>query len=203
MISDVLSDAVDEIRHYQREWPDNYSPLDPAIKTVCEVMDALRLHLDTPPGPPLREPLHDLQTAIARLDLSVIRAARRKLLEDWRKSGRSSKGTKKDSRCRVDIAILLFCPPWFELQDYDLNGAGLRALAAGLNERLCSAAAVLDKLQADGWLIKVVNSNLEAQHPEVNTHAQAVDRLRRLGIEEGAILDIAEWSALGERLSPP
>ena len=86
MISDTLFEARDEIRHYQREWPDNYASLAPAINTVCEVMDAMRHYLDTPPVPFLRAVLHDLQAAIGRLDLSVVRAARERLFEDSRKA---------------------------------------------------------------------------------------------------------------------
>jgi hypothetical protein len=86
MISDVLSEAVVEIRTYQ-DRDTGYASLAPAINTVCEVMDALRQYLDSPPAPFLREPLHALQAAIGRLDVSVIRAARHRLAEDWRKGG--------------------------------------------------------------------------------------------------------------------
>lgn len=48
MISDVLSEAVDEIDRYLCELPDVYGD-DPEIKSVRDEMDALRVRLDTPP----------------------------------------------------------------------------------------------------------------------------------------------------------
>src|SRR4051794_31774496 len=83
-----------------------------------------------------------------------------------------------DSHSRADLAIHLFSLPGYELQDYDLSGAGVRAFASDLAGRLCSAAVLIDKLQADGWLLTVFKSNLEARHPEVRTHDEAVRRLR-------------------------
>ena len=102
----------------------------------------------------------------------------------------------------VDIAICLFFLPEIELQEYDLTGVGLRRYAADLDQRLRDVGAVVDRLRGDGWAVKVVANNLEARHPEVSTHAQAVARLKRLHIEEDAITDIAEWSDQGERLTP-
>lgn len=97
MISDVLSDAMGEIRVYQRDRDTNYACLAPAINTVCGVMDSLRQYLDTPPAPFLRVPLQDLEVAIGSLDLSVIRAARQRLLEDWRKAGPFNGPPESDS----------------------------------------------------------------------------------------------------------
>ena len=102
----------------------------------------------------------------------------------------------------VDIAICLFFLPEVELQEYELTGAGLRRYAADLGQRLRDVGAVVDRLRGDGWAVRVVANNLEARHPEVSTHAQAVARLKRLKIEEDAITDIAEWSDQGERLTP-
>jgi hypothetical protein len=47
-----------------------------------------------------------------------------------------------------------------------------------------------------------VANNLEARHPEVSAYAEAVARLKRRQIEEGAITDIAGWSDDGKRLGP-
>src|SRR5262245_28005459 len=102
----------------------------------------------------------------------------------------------------VDIAIGLFFLPDVELEEYDLTGAGLREYAADMAERLSNVGAVVDKLWCDGWAVKVVANNLEARHPEVSTYAEAVERLKRLGIEEDAITDIAGWSDEGKRLWP-
>lgn len=102
----------------------------------------------------------------------------------------------------VDIAIHLFGLPEFEIQSYDLTGSGIREFAADLRQRLGAVADVVEKLRNDGWTVKVVASNLEARHAEVSTHAQAVTRLNRLHIEEEDVTDIAEWSDVGERLTP-
>lgn len=87
MISDVLSEAVSEIRPYQSNSDIMYADLAKAINVVAEVMDSLRHYFDTPPFPFLHDGLQDLQMAIAGLDLSEIRTARQKLTEDWRTAG--------------------------------------------------------------------------------------------------------------------
>ena len=100
----------------------------------------------------------------------------------------------------VDIAICLFFLPEIELQEYDLTGVGLRRYAADLDQRLRGVGAVVDRLRGDGWVVKVVASNLEARHPEVRSHEEALARLKHLDIEEDAITDIAGWSDEGKRL---
>ena len=103
----------------------------------------------------------------------------------------------------VDLAIHLFFPPDIELDEDELTGAGLREYAADLAERLSNVGAVVDKLRGGGWAVKIVRNNLEARHPEVNTYAEAVERLKRLQIEEDRdVTDIAEWSDDGKRLWP-
>ena len=49
MISDVLFDAIAEIREYQRAMPQVYDNLRVEIARVIVVMDELRVKLDTPP----------------------------------------------------------------------------------------------------------------------------------------------------------
>ena len=51
MLSDTLFDAVQEIRWYQREYPQLYDHLRSDIERVVQAMDALRRLLDTPPAP--------------------------------------------------------------------------------------------------------------------------------------------------------
>ena len=103
----------------------------------------------------------------------------------------------------VDIAICLFFLPEVELQEYDLTGAGLRRYAADLDQRLRDVGAVVDKLRGDGWAVNVVANNLEARHPQVKTYAEAVERLRRLDLEQDRdVTDIAEWSDDRNRLWP-
>ena len=62
MISDVLFEAVEELRRYQREFR-CYDGLEPEINQVIIVMDALRKKLDEPPerdanGNYVEEPKH-------------------------------------------------------------------------------------------------------------------------------------------------
>jgi hypothetical protein len=103
----------------------------------------------------------------------------------------------------VDVAIHLFFLPDIELDEYELTSAGLRRYAADLGQRLRDVGAVVDKLRGDGWTVKVVANNLEARHPQVGSYAEAVERLRRLDIEEDRdVTDVAEWSDERERLWP-
>jgi hypothetical protein len=48
MISDVLFDAIEEIRRYQKEFPKCYNSLQLEIARVILVMDELRAKLDNP-----------------------------------------------------------------------------------------------------------------------------------------------------------
>jgi hypothetical protein len=50
MISDVLFDAVEEIRRYQRDMPDAYESMQAEIDAVTTAMDLLRAKLDAPPS---------------------------------------------------------------------------------------------------------------------------------------------------------
>ncbi len=49
MISDVLSDAIHEIKRYQREMPDVYNDHKEKIERAKKVMNDLRIFFDTPP----------------------------------------------------------------------------------------------------------------------------------------------------------
>lgn len=103
----------------------------------------------------------------------------------------------------VDLAIHLFFLPDIELEDYELTAEGIREFAADMGHRIGAVVDVVEKLLDDGWSVKVVANNLEARHPEVTTHAEAVARLKRLQIEEDRdVTDIAEWSDEGKRLWP-
>jgi hypothetical protein len=203
MISDVLSDSLTEIRTYQQDSEAIYDDLKQAISAVCEVMDALRQHLDTPPAPALHDALRGLQAAIGRLDLVEIRDARKRLVETWQEAcGPDIKlGLSRDDAGYVDVAIHLFGTPEFELQDYELTGQGIREYAAHNSGWLAQVAEAVDKLFDDGWTLQVVKNSIEARHPDVRTCDDATSRLRLLGIEE-TVIDVAEWSADGERLTP-
>ena len=102
----------------------------------------------------------------------------------------------------TNIAIHLFGPPEFELDDYELDGQGIREFAADKSAWLGTVADTVDKLIGDGWTVKVVKNSIVARHPEVRTFEDAVNRLRRLQIEDD-VTDVAEWSADGERLTAP
>jgi hypothetical protein len=133
-----------------------------------------------------------------------------KYLADQIHGYRQAEPAKKDNGCLegdsadpgsyVDIAIHLFSSPEFELDDYELTGQGIREYAIASRAWLETVAEAVDKLIADGWNLQVVQNNIDARHPEVLTCEEAAGRLRRLGVED-VVIDIAEWSADGERLT--
>ena len=69
MISDICSDASDQIAEWQRDSPRCYSHLAVEIGNVRHVLDGLRLYLDMLPNDDLREPL---RRALAELDVSAV-----------------------------------------------------------------------------------------------------------------------------------
>lgn len=104
----------------------------------------------------------------------------------------------------VEIAIHLFGLPDYELDDYELSGSGIRKYATTNSEWLGTVADAVDKLIGGGWTVQIVKSNVEARHPEVRTCQEAAERLGLLQIDEDILIDIdiAEFSADGERISP-
>jgi hypothetical protein len=50
MISDILSDAIADIRKCQDELPENYNAMEAEINAVVSIMKVLRVKLDTPPS---------------------------------------------------------------------------------------------------------------------------------------------------------
>jgi hypothetical protein len=78
MISDICSDASDQIQEWQRDCPKWYAELAVEIGNVRLVLDSLRLYLDMqPPGerPPGADPSSPLRRALAELDVSALAAA--------------------------------------------------------------------------------------------------------------------------------
>jgi hypothetical protein len=65
MISDVLSDAVQQIRDYERTYED-YRKIRAEIEIVVSYMDALRFALDLSPGDPWTHPRFDAMLAAIR-----------------------------------------------------------------------------------------------------------------------------------------
>jgi len=49
MLSDTLHDACAEIEQYEREYPDNYKSMAPAIDKIKTVMRALQMSMDLCP----------------------------------------------------------------------------------------------------------------------------------------------------------
>jgi hypothetical protein len=56
MISDIMSDAVDNIRELMLRRPETYQEIAPEIEAVLKQMDSLRSHFDSaPPNVGLRK----------------------------------------------------------------------------------------------------------------------------------------------------
>jgi hypothetical protein len=49
MISDILFQAIDDIRRFQKDMPETYDNLKPQIDALLRQMDRLREYMDTPP----------------------------------------------------------------------------------------------------------------------------------------------------------
>jgi hypothetical protein len=52
MISDVLSEAADDIRNYMQRLPKTYKDVKPRLDQLLTDMDGIRSELDTPPAAP-------------------------------------------------------------------------------------------------------------------------------------------------------
>jgi hypothetical protein len=83
MISDVLSDAVAQIKDYQ-EHPgtkDCYTGIEAEIANVLFVMDSLRMILDLPPmgDPNIAKPVGNVMACLRHLDLKALKSAREAL----------------------------------------------------------------------------------------------------------------------------
>ena len=76
MISNVLSNAIDRIKYYQENYPEDYDRVAAELKVVLVLMEAQRLLLDTGPFSPWgRRQIHRLGQAIREVDLSAVMAA--------------------------------------------------------------------------------------------------------------------------------
>jgi len=72
MISDVLSEAIEQINEYQESSPDSYDGIKDEIDKVKLVMFALQFFLDLPPVEPYHEPMRKIIESIRSLDVSQI-----------------------------------------------------------------------------------------------------------------------------------
>ncbi len=74
MISDILSEAIEHIRDYEKRDPEYYNGLlTEGLNTVLTVMEAMLTALDTPPVPPYEEQGNAILATIQRIDLSELR----------------------------------------------------------------------------------------------------------------------------------
>jgi hypothetical protein len=87
MISDTLSDAVNEIEEYQHRQPKVYGKWQVHIWKVTTVMDALRIWLDCPPFdglyPRYEAARERLLAELARLDVEPLLAAVANMRVSW------------------------------------------------------------------------------------------------------------------------
>jgi hypothetical protein len=103
----------------------------------------------------------------------------------------------------VDVVIHMFGLPDIAIEDYTPPSEQNRELAAPDSQPFGAIAGVAAKLHNDGWGVKLIRNNLEARHPAVSSHAEAVARLNQLHIEGDPRLDYTVWSNEGKRLLPP
>jgi hypothetical protein len=93
----------------------------------------------------------------------------------------------------VVICLPLFGPPGRELEEGDvIRGPRLRQFATELNDRLQKAADTLDRLTTNGWSAKVAMYDVMLSQAGVETHEEAVLRLRELGVAPEELLIIEE-----------
>jgi hypothetical protein len=88
MICDILSDAISDIRDYQKDGlhKDTYEGIRPAIDNVTEMMWSLFVFLeccplegDSPECEAFNAALADVEAEIAKVDLTQLRAAHERL----------------------------------------------------------------------------------------------------------------------------
>ena len=80
MISDVLADAVENVREYRRSYPVAYANLAQEIDNTVAVMDGLRTVLDAAPGI-LEAEVEQIRAALRSLDVSPITTAKDHLVK--------------------------------------------------------------------------------------------------------------------------
>jgi hypothetical protein len=105
------------------------------------------------------------------------------------------------------MAVIIDLPLFLRFEDEvfesdKVTPRELRDLAEDLRGRLLQAAEVLERLQQDGWEAEAALDCLSLGHPKVGTEAQAVRRLRRLGIDPGLLVihELDEEESDGQRV---
>jgi hypothetical protein len=93
----------------------------------------------------------------------------------------------------VTVCLPLFGNPGHELEEgAPASSKDLRALADAMRERLYQAADSLDQLTADGWSGYYAMFDVILTHTQVNTHEQAEERLRAVGIDPAQLLIVED-----------
>jgi hypothetical protein len=93
----------------------------------------------------------------------------------------------------VNVCLPLFGNAGHELEEgARLESKQLRALAEVLRERLEKAAEILDRAQSGGWSAIVAMYDAFLTHPDVQTQAEAEQRLLALGIDLAELMIIED-----------
>jgi hypothetical protein len=93
----------------------------------------------------------------------------------------------------VNVCLPLFGNAGHELEEgTKVSGQQLRTLADELQERLRKAADILDKLIGAGWTAETALYDVLLRHDQVQTRADAEQRLRELGIDLGELMIFEE-----------
>jgi hypothetical protein len=76
MLSGVLSNAIERIKYYQKNYPEYYDQVAAELSVVLAIVEAQRLMLDTGPYSQWgRRQIDRLGKAIREIDLSAVMAA--------------------------------------------------------------------------------------------------------------------------------
>jgi hypothetical protein len=93
----------------------------------------------------------------------------------------------------VNVCLPLFGNAGHELEEgARVTGQQLRTLADDLQERLRKAADTLDKLVGAGWTAQTALYDVLLRNDQVQTRAEAEQRLRELGIDPGELMIFEE-----------
>jgi len=98
MVSDVLAEAIIDIKDYQKTMPDSYECLGGELDAVTTVMDIMRLYLDTEPHLVQRhaEVFDKLRAMLLSIDVASMKAMRDQFYA-WCAAERKKNGVDADS----------------------------------------------------------------------------------------------------------
>jgi hypothetical protein len=99
----------------------------------------------------------------------------------------------------VHITLPLFAGVGHELEEgAEVVGRQLRDLGTRLQERLVEAGDLVDRLRAEGWTCRVGLYDILLRHEKVETHDEAVRRLRAAGADPERLMIVEEVEDVGE-----